>query len=234
MDTPSKQQSLAEFLSSVEILSPFTHEELDQLAAHAESRSFSFGETVCSTGEPAAGLFIIKSGSVRIFTEAHGKEINMGVRKEREVFADIAMLRDYRHESAVRASVKTEVLCIPRSVIEPIISRNTAAKDFVTSYVAISSAGGFVARLFDLRGKVNKSELEEFVRSVGAKRVNAGKEILKQDARDDRRLYVIRQGEVRIERPAQRRTGDAEAACRVDVVPEGEVVELARAERTHQ
>jgi len=200
MDTPSKQQSLADFLSSVEILSPFTREELEQLAAHAESRLFSFGETVCTAGEPADGLFIVKSGSVRIFTEAQGKEISMGVRKEREVFADIAMLRDYRHESAVRASVKTEVLCLPRSIIEPIISRNAAAKDFVTSYVAISSAGGFVARLFDLRGKVNKSELEEFVRSVGVKRVNAGKEILKQDGRDDRRLYVIRQGEVRIER----------------------------------
>ncbi len=200
MDTPAKQQSPADFLSSVEILSPFTHDELEQLAAHAESRSFSFGETVCAAGQPADGLFVIKSGSVRVFTEAHGKEINMGVRKEREVFADIAMLRDYRHESAVRASVKTEVLCIPRSVIEPIISRNAAAKDFVTSYVAISSAGGFVARLFDLRGKVNKAELEEFVRSVGVKRVSAGKEVLQQDARDDRRLYVIRQGEVRIER----------------------------------
>jgi subfamily B ATP-binding cassette protein HlyB/CyaB len=60
--------------------------------------------------------------------------------------------------------------------------------------VAISSAGGLVARLFDLRGKVSKPELEEFVRSVGVKRVGAGKEILKQGARDDRRLYVVRQG----------------------------------------
>jgi ATP-binding cassette subfamily B protein len=64
--------------------------------------------------------------------------------------------------------------------------------------VAISSAGGLVARLFDLRGKVSKDELEEFVRSVGVKRVVAGKEILKQGGRDDRRLYVLRQGLVRL------------------------------------
>ena len=57
-----------------------------------------------------------------------------------------------------------------------------------------------MARLFDLRGKVNKGELEEFVRSVGVKRVRAGKDILKQDSRDDRRLYVVRHGEVRIVR----------------------------------
>ena len=88
-------QSLADFLASVEMLSPFTRAELERLAEHAESRFFSFGETVCNAGEPADGLFVIKSGSVRIFTEEHGKEISMGVRKERDVFAEIAMLREY-------------------------------------------------------------------------------------------------------------------------------------------
>ncbi|WP_420473443.1 peptidase domain-containing ABC transporter [Noviherbaspirillum sp. ST9] len=201
MDAAQKQQQpLADFLASVEILSPFTREEIERLAEHAESRFFAFGDTVCNAGDPAGGLFIVKSGSVRVFTEENGKEISMGVRKEREVIAEIAMLRDYRHESSVRASLKTELLFIPRKVIEPIIARNPAALEFVASYVAISSAGGFVTRLFDLRGKVNKTELEEFVRSVGVKRVGAGKNILKQDSKEDRRLYVIRQGEVKLVR----------------------------------
>ncbi|HYD96176.1 MAG TPA: peptidase domain-containing ABC transporter [Noviherbaspirillum sp.] len=199
MDAAQKpQQSLADFLSSVEILSPFSREEIERLAAHAESRFFAFGDTVCNAGDPAEGMFVVKSGSVRVFTEEHGKEISMGVRKEREVIAEIAMLRDYRHESSVRASLKTELLFIPRKVIEPLIARNPAALEFVASYVAISSAGGLVTRLFDLRGKVNKAELEEFVRSVGVKRVAAGREILKQDGREDRRLYVIRHGEVKL------------------------------------
>jgi ATP-binding cassette subfamily B protein len=198
MNMASSDQSHADFLATVEVLSPFTRAELERLAEHAESRFFSFGETVCNAGEPADGLFVIKSGSVRIFTEEHGKEISMGVRKERDVFAEIAMLREYAHESSVRASVKSELLFIPRKVILPIIARNAAAQAFITSYVAINSAGGFVARLFDLRGKVNKSELEEFIRSVGVKRLSAGKEILKQGSREDRRLYVVRHGEVRI------------------------------------
>ncbi len=199
MDAAQKQQQpLADFLASVEILSPFTRDEIERLAEHAESRFFAFGDTVCNAGDPAGGVFIVKSGSVRVFTEENGKEISMGVRKEREVIAEIAMLRDYRHESSVRASLKTELLFIPRKVIEPIISRNPAALEFVASFVAISSAGGFVTRLFDLRGKVNKNELEEFVRSVGVKRIIAGKEILRQDTKEDRRLYVIRHGEVKL------------------------------------
>jgi ATP-binding cassette, subfamily B, bacterial HlyB/CyaB len=200
MDAPQTASPAVDFLSTVEILSPFSRDELERLAAHAESRHFAFGETVCNAGEPADGLFVIKSGSVRIFTEERGKEISMGVRKTGEIFADIAMLRNYLHESSVRASAKTELLFIPRTAIEPVIAASPDALAFVTSYVAISSAGGFVTQLFDLRSKLNKAELEECVRSVGAKRMGADKEILKQGAREDRRLYVVRQGEVRIVR----------------------------------
>lgn len=192
--------ALADFLATVEILSPLTRDELDRLAASARTLAFGFGDTVCNAGEPADGLFIVRSGSVRVFNEEHGKEISMGVRKAGEVFADIAMLREYRHESSVRASGKTELLCIPRVVSEAVVAANPAALAFITSYVAINSAGGFVARLFDLRGKLDKTELEEAVRSVGVKRVTAGREILRQDGREDRRLYVVRQGTVRIVR----------------------------------
>lgn len=193
-----QQQSSAAFLSTVEILSVFKPEELEQLAAAVETRSYAFGDTICKAGDPADGLYVIKSGSVRVFTEEHGKEISMGVRKAGEVFAEIAMLRSSRHEMSARAALKTELWFIPRSAIEPVVARDPAALDFINKAVAISSAGGLVARLFDLRGKVSKPELDEFVHSVGVKRVAAGKEILKQGARDERRLYVVRQGQVRV------------------------------------
>ena len=193
-----QQQSPAEFLAAVEILSIFTAEELDKLAAAIETRNYAFGDTICKAGDAADGLYIIRAGSVRVFSEEHGKETSMGVRKTGEVFAELAMLRSYRHELSARAALKTELWFIPRSAIEPVIGRNPAALDFINNYVALSSAGGLVAKLFDLRGKVSKPEMDEFVRSVGVKRIGSGKEILKQGARDDRRLYVVRQGEVRV------------------------------------
>jgi ATP-binding cassette subfamily B protein len=155
---------------------------------------------VCNAGEPADGLWVIKSGAVRVFTEERDKEISMGVRKERDVLAEIAMLRSCRHEFSVRASTKTELLFIRRESFTPIISRNASAREFITNYIAVSSAGGFVARLFDLRGRVSKGELDEFARSIGVKRVSAGREVLKQGARDAPGLYVVRHGAVRIVR----------------------------------
>ncbi len=200
MDAQKLPPSHADFLASVDLFSVFTRDEIDRLSAGAQSRFLAFGDTVCRAGEAAEGVFVVKSGSIRVFTEESGKEISMGVRKAGEVFAEIVMLRDYRHESSARASAKTELLCIPHDVVAPIVAGNPAARAFVAGRVAIASAGGLISQLFDLRGKVDKNELEGFIRSVGVKQVSAGKEILKQDSREDRRLYVVRHGEVRVVR----------------------------------
>ena len=193
-------QSHADFLASIDLFSALTRDDLDRLSECAQPRLLAFGDTVCSAGEAADGLFVVKSGSIRVFAEEGGKEISMGVRKAGDVFAEMVMLRDHRHESSARASAKSELLFIPRSSIAPIVARNPAARTFVASRVAISSAGGLISQLFDLRGKVDKSELDELIRSVGVKQVGAGKEILKQGSREDRRLYVVRHGEVRVVR----------------------------------
>src|SRR5262245_42732534 len=180
-------QSLAEFLASVDLLSTLTRTELEGLAQSAQSRLLAFGDTVCTAGDVAEGLFIVKSGSIRVFAADGEKEASLGVRKPGEVFGEMVMLREYRHEWSARASGKTELLFIPRGVIGPIVAGNPAARAFVAGRVVISSAGGLISHLFDLKSKVDKSELEELTRSVGVKRVAAGKEILKQGAREDRR-----------------------------------------------
>ncbi len=194
------EESLLDFLASIEILSAFERAEIEMLAGHAEARFFQFGDTVIQAGDSASGLYVIKTGAVRIFTEEQGKEISLGVRKAGEVFAELAVLREVRHETSVRASGKVELLFISREGFSPLLASNDKARAFVSSYVAINSVGGFVSRLFDLRGKIDKKEIENVVSTVGIKRIAAGKPILTQDSREDRRLYVVRQGAVKIAR----------------------------------
>ncbi|MBN7795007.1 peptidase domain-containing ABC transporter [Parahaliea mediterranea] len=200
MNEAAHSGSPQDFLNDVEFLSAFSAEELRQLAAVAETRHYKFGETIADVGDEASGLYIVRTGAVRLFNEQHGKEVSLGVRKPGEVFAELSVIRQHRLESAARSSGKTELLYIPGAAFKPLLQRNEAARTFVTSYIAISSAGGFVTRLFDLRGKVEKDELERYISSVGVKRVEAGTSILTQGDRDDRRLYVVRRGEVKIQR----------------------------------
>ncbi|MEO1034807.1 MAG: peptidase domain-containing ABC transporter [Pseudomonadota bacterium] len=190
--------SLASFLKSVSIFSAFTPAEIETLADLAETRRFGFGDSVYKAGDPSDGLYVIRAGAVRIFTVEEEKEISMGVRKEGAVFSEIGLLGKYPHESSVRASGKTELLFFARDKVAPLLSANRNAHSFVQKYVAIASLGGFISRMFDLRGKVDASEIEANFKSIGIKRVKAGTQLLEQDAVDDRRLYIIRSGTVRL------------------------------------
>lgn len=191
-------ESKAEFLASVEIFSPLDPDEIERLAASAQLQSFDFGDSVINAGDTAPGLFVLKSGAVRMFSEVNGKEKSLGVRKQGEVFSELSALIDYVQEFSVRASAKTELLMIPRQPLSEILAGNEQAQTFIARYAAISAAGGFVTRLFDLKGKIDKAELEKHIRTLGIKRVKAGQLILEQDSLDDRRLYVVRKGVVNI------------------------------------
>lgn len=191
-------QARVEFLASVDLLSTLTRVAIESLAHSVQSRQLAFGDTVCTAGEPATGLFIVKSGSIRVFASDGDKETSLGLRKAGEVLGEMTILREYNHEWSARSSGKTELLYIPRDVIGPVVSSNPTARAFIADRVAVSSAGGLISHLFDLKSKVDKGELEALTRSVGVKRVGAGTEILKQGAKEDRRLYVVRDGEVRV------------------------------------
>ncbi len=191
-------ESRADFLASVEIFSSLDPAELEDLAAAAELTSYEFGDSVIGAGETAPGIFVLQSGTVRLLSEVNGKEKSLGVRKQGEVFSELSALIDYVQEYSVRASAKTELLMIPREPLNRILEGNEQAQTFIARYAAISAAGGFVTRLFDLRGKIEREEMEAHIRTLGIKRVKAGQQILEQGSLEDRRLYVVRKGVVQI------------------------------------
>ena len=90
------EESTVEFLAGVEMFSAFRKEELEALAAQTRPQWYEFGEKVCDANDRCDGVFIIRSGTVRLFTEENGKEISMGVRKAGDVFAEIGALREHR------------------------------------------------------------------------------------------------------------------------------------------
>jgi ATP-binding cassette subfamily B protein len=89
--------SLTSFLESVSIFSAFNAQDIAELAEMAETRYFNFGDPVCNAGEPSDGLYVIRSGTVRIFTLEQGKEVSMGVRKEGAVFSEAGLLGAFPH-----------------------------------------------------------------------------------------------------------------------------------------
>lgn len=187
-----------ESLGDIEMFSAFRPEERNRLIAQSESKWYELGDIICNAGDPCDGVYVVRSGMVRLFAEIQGKETSIGLRKAGDVFAEIGALREQLHDYSARASAKTEILTIPRRAIAVLLEQNKDAASFVSRYAAIRTAGSVINRLFDLKGKVDSTELERLMRSVGVKRITAGTTILKQDGRDDLRLYVVHQGTVNV------------------------------------
>jgi len=190
--------SVAEFLKSIEAFSAFNSQELEQLSAQAQTSHYDLGKTVINAGDTGQGLYIVKSGRVRLFNEERGKEKSIGIRKAGETFGEIWVLKEQPAEYSVRASGKIELLFFSRETVSKLLEKNKSAQNFFTRYIALKAIGGFVTQLFDLRSKVERTEMDEIIQSIGIKRVPAGESILTQDSTEDRRLYVIREGEVKL------------------------------------
>jgi subfamily B ATP-binding cassette protein HlyB/CyaB len=194
------QASTVEFLSQVEFLSALDATELAALAGCAETVCFEFGETIFRQNEHGRGLFVIRSGMVRLFIEENDQEIGLGLRKPGDVLGEVSCLRNIRHGYSAKSAAESELLLIPQDALIRIVQHNGRAMGFMTRHAAIQNTGGFVAQFFELKGKLNKAEIESLIETLGIKRVKAGKTILQQDTCEDRRLYVIRQGAVRLVR----------------------------------
>lgn len=198
--TEEEVAALVELFTGVDFLSALSPEQHLVLARAASVNTYELGDGIFSEGEQAQGLLLVKSGRVRLFQVSGGKEASIGVRKAGEVLGEIGALRTVLYEFSCRASATTETVLIPTAAFTTVLRDDQQAEDFMSSHAAIRAAGGVVSQLFDLRGAVDAEELQRLVASVGIKSVAAGTEVLVQDSSSDRRLYVIRQGTVRLVR----------------------------------
>jgi ATP-binding cassette subfamily B protein len=204
MGGPVNEVATVNFLSKVEAFSAFKADELEELAKYCQSEFYEFGATLISSGDHGKGLYIVKSGRVRLFTEDHGKEKSIGIREDGDTFGELSILQDQPFDYSVRSSSKTEILIVSRQSILAILHRNKSARSFLTRYIALKVSGGFLTQLFDLRNKVTRQDREEIIQSIGIKRFKKGQKVIEQDSAKDRRLYVVREGEVNIVREENR------------------------------
>ena len=69
---PENQSNHAKALGKTSLFSGFSESELAFLLERISARKFSPGQIVFSEGEPCAGLYVVESGSIRIFKSSSG------------------------------------------------------------------------------------------------------------------------------------------------------------------
>ena len=193
-------EPIVKFLTDIEFFSCFNLSEMRQLANQVQILNFAFGDTIITAEDNSEGMYVIHSGMVRLFKLENGKETSHGIRKKEQVFAELGALRTIKHEYSVRASAKVELFFIARKHILNLLVDKPENELFLTRYIALSTAGGIISQLFQLKSKVDRKESKDYISRIGIKKVNQGALILNQGSTDDLRLYVVRHGSVNLVR----------------------------------
>jgi CRP/FNR family transcriptional regulator, cyclic AMP receptor protein len=88
-------------LSMVDVLEPLTAEETDLLAQRTPERAFQRGETVYAPGDALAVVFLLLTGSIRLYGMAGGQELTFDVVRSGTMFGIASLMERTQDEYAL-------------------------------------------------------------------------------------------------------------------------------------
>lgn len=105
----------AKALTKVPLFSGLSEGELGFLLERVAAKTYAAGEMVFSEGEPCAGLFVVESGSVRIFKSSPGgREQVLSIEGPGGSIAELPVFDGGNYPASASALGDTEVLFISR------------------------------------------------------------------------------------------------------------------------
>lgn len=113
MPDPKPDHALT--LSRVQMFAGLADPELSYLAQRAVPRRFSAGETVFGEGQPCTGMYVVESGSIRIFkTSAAGREQVLGIDGPGSSVAELPVFDGGNYPASVTAMTDCTLLFIAK------------------------------------------------------------------------------------------------------------------------
>ncbi len=126
----------AELLRQFAFLSPFSHEQLEHIAATAPHFCYQAGETIFKSGDPSGAMYLIISGKVKIHRhDEKGAEIILSQINAGSVFGELALLSNQPRMASVTAVVDSEFLVIDRNLLMDTIA--AASPDSILKLFAV-------------------------------------------------------------------------------------------------
>jgi CRP-like cAMP-binding protein len=117
-----------DFLRSVSYFAGFSDQELSQIDQAVIERSFSRGQLLFLEGEQGEGLYLVKSGMVRVFkTSTEGREMVMLIARPGDTFNDAPAFDGGLNLVSASAAENTTVYMIPTATLMAVLGGCRAA-----------------------------------------------------------------------------------------------------------
>lgn len=112
---PNSPPQVAEILKRTQLFAQLAEPELSSLARRASFRQYARNELLFSEGEACTGLYVVASGSVRIFkTSSGGREHVLAVEGPGASFAELPVFDGGTYPASAVASADTVLVFLTR------------------------------------------------------------------------------------------------------------------------
>ena len=132
-----RQRVLARVLAITPVFEGVPPDARMALAENFELRTFDKGETVVREGEKGDTFYLIRSGSVDVFTRGMGKgdeQVSLGTMHEGDFFGEVALLTDKPRTATVVARDKVELMELSRANFDKIANKYPSVRKVVEAY----------------------------------------------------------------------------------------------------
>lgn len=114
-----------EVIKNTPIFEGLSTRELKEIEKIVHKRQYAKGENIFQEEEPGMGMYIVKSGKVRIVTKVHDNESELAQLSVGDLFGELALLDEFPRSATAVAVEKTEVIAIFRPDFFDLMQRNT-------------------------------------------------------------------------------------------------------------
>ncbi len=126
-----------ELLRSIPYFASLDEDTLVFIVAHAVRRTYSPDEVIFLEGDPCAGLFVVQSGHVKIFTASpEGREQILTIIGPRDSFNDVAVFDGGTNPASAQAMEAVELFVIERSTMLNLFDRYPRLAQAVVAVLA--------------------------------------------------------------------------------------------------
>jgi CRP-like cAMP-binding protein len=120
--------TILEFLKSFPYFTALTSQEITRVEKDVTELSFDKGELAIIQGEACRGLYVVKSGQIRIFmSSAEGREQVLLIARSGDSFNDVPVFDGGPNPANAEALEPTTVYLVPKETIKSLVSGSPTA-----------------------------------------------------------------------------------------------------------
>ncbi len=158
--------AIADLLARAPVFAPLGPHERLELAAGMRSRKFARNEVIFHRDDPAAHVYLIESGRVKISVpDEAGHEVVVGLAHDGDVFGELALFDQGTRSATVTALAETSVLSLASKDFLDVLERNPSAMRQLLTLLAwrIRRSTGHIEDLvfLDLNSRLAKCLLDQ-------------------------------------------------------------------------